>query len=130
MRFWNERPTDGIKIGRDVPSRAISRVLGRLTVFQPVDDGRDFKVFLVGTNVRHRFGRDITGELLSQMYSAEQFQQRLACQKAVLATGEPNVSRIIHRVAGGEVLKLELVRLPAVAPNGVDRWVLAFVFYF
>lgn len=130
MRFWNDRPADGIQIGRDVPSRAISSLLSRIVVFQPVENGRDFKVYLVGGRVRHRFGRDITGELLSQLYSAEQFPQRLACHQAILATGAPSAALITYRLKGAEVLKLELLRLPVVAPNGVDRWVLAFVFYF
>lgn len=129
LRFWANRPADGIRIGRDVPSRAICRLLSRLTIFQPVADGADFKVHLVGNAVRCRFGRDITGELLSEIYSPEQFELRLACQKAVIATGEPNASRSVHCMGNIEILKTELLRMPAVAPNGVDRWVLAFAFF-
>lgn len=130
LQFWNERRSDGIRLGRDIPSRAISRLLSRLTVFRPIDDGSDADVYLVGADVRHRFGRDITGERLSQMYNAEQFSQRISCQKEVLKTGRPNASKIIHRIGGADLLKLELLRMPAVAPNGIDHWVLAFVFYF
>lgn len=130
LRFWQNRPADGIKIGRDVPSRAIARLLSRTVIYEPMDGGIDFKVHLAGSGIRRRFGRDITGELLSQLYNANDLLPRLKGVQEVLATGEARTARVIHRAADVEVLKIELFQMPLMAPNGTDRWVLTFAFYF
>jgi hypothetical protein len=60
----------------------------------------------------------------------EDFEMRLAGLKDVIARGEPRLAGIVHRTGGIEVLRLELLALPVTAPNGKDRWVLTFAFYF
>jgi len=130
LRFWQNRPADGIKIGRDVPSRAIARLLSRTVIYEPIEGGRDFKVHLAGSGIRRRFDRDITGECISQLYNAGDLQPRLNGIQDVLASNEARMAQIIHRAADLEVLRIELFQIPLAAPNGVDRWVLTFAFYF
>ncbi|GAA0558372.1 PAS domain-containing protein [Rhizomicrobium electricum] len=130
LRFWARRPQDGIRIGRDVPSRAIARLLSHVVVYTPLKDGSDAVVHLAGTGLRMRFGRDITGLKLSQIFVPEDFNVRLAALKDVIGRGEPRLAEVVHRTGDIEVLRLELLTLPVVAPNGQDRWALAFAFYF
>jgi len=130
LQFWAERPSDGIHIGRDVPSRLIARLLSHVTIYEPLPDGSDFKVHLAGSGIRHRFGRDITGETMAEIYSPEDMPVRFKTLQEVIATGEPRMTRITHRAGKVDVLKIELLQIPVVAPNGHDRWVLTFVFYF
>ena len=130
LKFWDERPSDGIHIGRDVPSRMIARLLSHVTIYEPLPDSTDFRVHLAGSGIRHRFGRDITGETMAEIYNANDMPVRFKTLLEVVAHNEPRMTRIIHRAGKVDVLKIELLQLPVVAPNGVDRWVLTFVFYF
>lgn len=130
LQFWAERPSDGIHIGRDVPSRLIARLLSHVTIYEPLSDGSDFKVHLAGSGIRRRFGRDITAETMAQIYSPSDMPVRLETLLEVVSCNEPRMTRITHRAGKVDVLKMELLQLPVVAPNGHDRWVLTFVFYF
>ncbi len=130
LQFWGERPGDGIHIGRDLPSRLIARLLSHVTIYEPLADRSDFKVHLAGSGMRHRFGRDITGETMSEIYSPSDFPVRYKTLLEVIAHNEPRMMRIIHRAGTVDVLKIELFQIPVVGPNGLDRWALTFVFYF
>lgn len=130
MAFWRDRKADGIHIGRDVPSRAVARLLSRVVVCRPTDDG-DFRVHLAGGTINQRFQRDITGERVSELFSDP--TDRTACLdgvNAAIATGQPHLVRVTRRAARVELLRNETVVLPATAPNGKDRWALVFAFYF
>jgi hypothetical protein len=85
---------------------------------------------LCGSGIRRRFGREITGELLSGLYRTEDLPPRFRGINDVVKSGEPSRARIIHMTGDVEVMKLELFQMPVTAPNGVDRWVLAFALYF
>lgn len=130
LRFWARRPHDGLRIGRDIPSRAIARLLSHVIVYAPFADGSNAMVHLAGSGLRMRFGRDITGLKLSQVFVPEDFQVRLAAINDVITRGEPRLAEIVHRASGIEVLRMEILALPVIAPNGNDRWVLTFAFYF
>jgi hypothetical protein len=130
LEFWRDRPADGLRIGRDIPSRAVSHWLSHMVVNEPVDGGPDFRIHLAGEGLRVRFGRDITGERMTRLHGAEAFLARSADMCAVLETGEPRLAQVNYHAGHVEVLKLELAMFPVMAPNGIDRWVLTFVFYF
>ena len=68
LDFWEHRPADGIMIGRDVPSRAIARLLNRVIIYEPIDDYRDMKVRLAGVALRRRFDQDVTGLKMSDLF--------------------------------------------------------------
>ncbi len=65
--FWNTRPSDGIMLGRDVPSRAIAPLLGDVTIWQTVGGGEDYIVHHMGEAVRARFGGYVVGERMSAL---------------------------------------------------------------
>lgn len=130
MRFWDHRPADGIVVGRDVPSRDIARLLNRVIVYEPIDEHHDLKVRLAGTAVRHRFGRDITGRKMSKLFNPAEFPIRFQTVMEVIERNEPRMARIVHGSADVEILRIELLILPIIAPNGSDRWALTFCFYF
>jgi len=129
LHFWQKRPIDGIHMGRDVPSRDIARLLSRVLIYEAIDGGEDFKVHLAGSSVQQRFGRDITGESISQLFSGGDLPVRYEALKEVVWLDEPRMARIVHRIGKVDVLTIELLQVPIVAPNGSDRWVLTFVFY-
>ena len=47
-----------------------------------------------------------------------------------IATGEPRMVRFVHHAGCVELMRLEVLVVPVVAPNGIDRWALVFAFYF
>lgn len=130
LAFWNTRPKDGIVIGRDVPSRRIAGLLGHVIVFEPVDGGSDCRVRLAGDSIRLRFERDVTGMRMSQMFPPAQFREHIATTLAVISSQAPVI--IDTHLTNGTVEKMhmEVVILPAVAPDRVNNWILVGLFYF
>lgn len=130
-KFWDHRPADGIRIGRDVPSRSIARLLGRTVVCEPIDTGRDVRIRVAGHDVTRRFSRDIVRSPMSAIFTdRDEFDLRLRTVNEVVATGTPRMMRIVHRCGTVELLRQEAVALPATAPDGVSRWALVFALYF
>lgn len=130
LHFWEHRPADGIVIGRDVPSRPIARLLNRVIIYEPVDDHHDLRVRLAGTGVRRRFAHDITGQRMSELFGPAEFPIRFRTTMEAIEQNAPRMARVTHGSENREVLRLELLILPVVAPNGSDRWALTFCFYF
>lgn len=128
LRFWQTRPADGIRLGRDLPARSIAKLLSRIVICEPVEDG-EFRVHLAGSALRHRFGRDITGETMASVHGPEEAVLRRARTHRVREAGEPLMYRVTHFAGIVEVLRTEVLQIPIVAPNGVDLWVLNFAFY-
>lgn len=130
LRFWNSRPQDGIVVGRDIPSRAVAKLLSRLIVYQPIVGEADFKVHLAGTSIRRRFGRDITGERMSEVFVPEEFPVRYETLVDGLKNDEPRMASIVHRAGSVDILRLELLMLPAWSSDHSERWPLVICFYF
>ena len=130
LAFWNEHAADGIVVGRDVPSRAIADILSNISIDEPIDGGSDYRVRLAGSSMSARFGRDITGMRMSEMFPPDEFQRHLATRRATIETGKPIIfsARLSEGVV--ERLHLEAVHLPVLAPDRVTKWVLVGVFYF
>ena len=128
--FWKMHEKDGIVIGRDIPSRAVAGLLSSIAIYVPENDGADFRVHLAGTSVRKRFGGEITGERMSDLFLPADFLDHSKALREVLNTGQPLV--LDSRLSAGVVEKLhtELVILPVLAPNKIDKWVLVGFFYF
>ena len=130
LDFWKAQPADGIVIGRDVPSRTIAAILNNITIFEPVNGGSDLKVRLAGTSTRRRFGSEITGKLMSELFPPDEFREHL---ETVHANMKSEAATIIdsHLTNGAvETLHLEVVILPVFAPDRVSKWVLMGLFYF
>lgn len=130
LAFWDARPADGIIIGRDVPSRAIASLLSYIIVHEPISGDSDLKVRVAGTAVRRRFGRDITGETLSQVFPTPSFPDRLKSVVTAIETGAPQFADCQLSSGSLEILHSELVILPVLAPDRVTKWAMTIVFFF
>lgn len=130
LAFWNARPSDGILIGRDVPSRAIATLLSHVIVHEPIDGGADLKVKVAGTAMRRRFGDEITRKTLSDLFPGPDFHDRL---KSVLAAIDENAPQFADcQLSNGsmKMLHTELAILPVLAPDRVTKWGLTFALFF
>lgn len=126
---WREKhETGGFVIGRDLPSRALAGVLRNLAIYEPVDGGADFRMRLAGTGLVRRYGCDMTGLLLSQLYESRAFKpQHDAMMKA--ANGAPLFCDVRVTRAGRLELQYESLRLPVRSPDLAQSWVMGGFFY-
>jgi hypothetical protein len=130
LRFWENRPADGIVIGRDIPSRAIATLLSHVVIYQPDEGRRDLRVHLSGTALRARFARDITGLMMSNLFGPDDFPVRFNTMMDVIDRDITRMACITHTVGDIEVFRLELLMLPVWSPDLRERWAAAFAFYF
>jgi hypothetical protein len=114
-------------VGRDVPSRALAKVLSGLALYEP--EGGDFRVRLAGMGLRRRFGRDVTGERLSVVLGGAQFETYRRPMERLLATGKPLVVEMRMTEEGRTKLCFELVALRVFAPDGETPWVMSGIFF-
>jgi hypothetical protein len=130
LAFWDARPADGIIIGRDVPSRAIASMLSTIIVHEPINGGSNLKVRVAGTAIRRRFGRDVTGSTLSELFPTPAFPSRLKSVLTAIETNAPQFADCQFNNGSLGILHSELVILPIFAPDRVSKWGLSFVFFF
>ena len=126
--YWSECVRAGdFVMGRDVPARAITRLTKHLNVMEPVGD--DFRFRLVGSELNHRIGHDITGMLVSEVYPEVVVKGFLASLHKVVETGVPVFQAV--RVTGhlGDVRRPEVVMVPMKSPDRTQTWILHCVFY-
>ncbi len=130
LAFWRDRPVDGIVIGRDVPSRAIASLLSRIIVHEPIDDGRDFKVRVAGSATSHRFGLDITGKTMSELFPTPDLLARRESVLQAMREGTPQFADSVLAFETGEKQHAELAILPVYAPNHIDVWAMTVCCFF
>jgi hypothetical protein len=121
---------DGFVVGRDIPARAISRILRSVILFEPLASETDLKVRLAGADVRRRFDSDLKGRLMSQMFSAADFAVHRKSAFEVIGNGVPIILDTSLKRGIVEELRTEVLLLPVTARDGKSTWLLATLFYY
>jgi hypothetical protein len=130
LNDWTQKDAQGgFVVGRDVPSRTLGPVLRNLALYETLDSPADFRVRVAGTAYIRRFGRDVTGLKLSEIYSVSQFERRRAALDAVIAAAAPAIVQARVGRDARVVLEYEALDLPVWSPGRAARWVLGGVFY-
>lgn len=124
---WRDHK-DGFVVGRDIPSRALSSVLRDLAVFEPIEN--DFRARVGGTGLLQRFGRDITGVRMSELYAPATFARRRKWLHDAMDGNRPVTHRIEMQQGIRKPLSFELLYLPVLAPDLCTKWALAGFFYY
>ena len=130
---WREHEAkDGMRMGRDIPSRALSKLLPHILITEPIDDWEDARIRLAGTAMLERFGRDIAGTLASEIYTDDQDGAKLLLQlgRRASQSRQPSVVDTRIFVDGIEMMHLEIVLMPIYSANGADIWNLVGAFRF
>jgi hypothetical protein len=104
-------------------------LLSHVIVQEPINGGNDLKVRVAGTAVRRRFGRDITGDIMSNLFQAPTFPARLKSVLTAIETGAPQFADCQLSNGSLEILHSELVILPILAPDRVSKWAMTVVFF-
>jgi hypothetical protein len=133
IAYWQDCKTrGGMRMGCDVPDRAIAHFLQYLTVAEPVGEWADARIRLAGSAMAEYFGRDVSGALLSEIATGEAREREflLAGVRTAIARNRPGIIEQILVDKGREVLRQELTALPLLAPEGDARWILISTFNF
>jgi hypothetical protein len=131
FEFWRERNEEGgFVIGRHVPSRPLARLMSHLVVYEPLHEGEDFRARIAGTSLLRRFGRDISGSKLSELFERNAFEAQRDDLRTLLRTGKPCVLEVKATVDGYPALHFEIVALPVLAPDRETPWILSGLFYY
>jgi hypothetical protein len=128
--LWSElQKKGGLVVGRDVPSRHVSEILRNLAIFEPVDCANDFRARLVGTGFMRRFGKDVTGLRLSQIFCEAGFERHRNVMAETVRSGEPSAFDVKLRRGNRTVLHCEILKLPVFSPDRRSTWILKGLFY-
>jgi hypothetical protein len=119
----------GLIVGRDVPSRRLGGILRNLAVFEPLDGAADFHARLAGTAFLRRFGRDITGLKLSEIFRTPVFELHRDNLAKVVRNGVPGLYDVKVYAGRKRSLHCDLLRLPAFSPDRGTVWVLSGLFF-
>ncbi len=80
---------------RDIDPAAMVKALPYIFINEPVGDGDDYRVRLVGSAFEEIFGRDITGRTLSDICLPSVWRDMMAEYDAVRRTCRPGFSQIL-----------------------------------
>lgn len=119
----------GFVVGREIPSRELSSILRNLAIFEPIENESDFHVRIAGTGMLRRFGRDITGARLSELFAPQLFERRKAMMLAAVHAKQPIMGDIELQQGNRKPMCFEIVVLPVLAPDRSTHWALAGIFY-
>jgi hypothetical protein len=114
----------GFMVGIHIPSRKLGRVLPAISLYEPRDGGRDFHVRLAGTALRLRFGRDITGLNLSEVFKGRSFDDYAGRMRRVLTDGEPFMLDLRTAHDGLTQLRFEWLGLQVFSPDCRHPWIM------
>jgi hypothetical protein len=131
LEYWQQcEAKGGIVVGRDIPSRAIANLTSSLQVVEPIDGGRDFRIRLAPSGLLRRFGSDVTGKTMSELFDDQQFARYADGLRQILRTRQPTTLDIRVLENGHETMHIETIGLPVKSPDGKSDWILAGTFYF
>ena len=122
----------GMRMGRDVPSRAIAMPLSCISICEPLGNWVDGRIRIAGSILTLRFGRDIHGQLISELYKDDPDGGRMLLENARRAQETRQPGLLSTRVFAGqhEVMRFEVVALPILAADGLAQLSLVGTFRF
>ena len=130
IEFWRAHQPQGVVVGHHVPSREIAPLLSSLVLYEPVNDGEDWRIRLAGAALLRRFGRDVAGHLISALYPRDHFLILRSRAINVLKSNAPHTDDVVIRSSERTLQHFETVHLPVYAPDRSAQWDMAGYFYF
>jgi hypothetical protein len=122
----------GIRMGRDIPSRAVAPLLSHMMIHEPIDDWSDARVRYAGFGMAKYFGRDVTGLKQSEIEVGDvggTLRELFLSARDLVADNRCAV--LTHRAFDGsiEIIHEELVRFPIIGTDE-NRWIVSAAFAF
>ncbi len=130
LAHWQEKQAaGGLVFGKDLPSRELSTALRNLMIYEPLDGGRDFRVRVAGSALIRRFGRDIKGLLLSELFDGAMFAHQRDEMNVLTQDRKPVSIDVSLRSGRRNGLKFEVLYLPILASENGPAWPMVGIFY-
>ena len=122
----------GMRMGRDIPSRALAKLLPSIIISEVEPGWTDARVRVAGSVPVERFGRDITGVKLSELYHdhPDDIALFLASGRRAEETREPVLVRTAVVAGSTELMAFEVVFLPVFAADGITQLAMLGTFRF
>jgi hypothetical protein len=134
LAYWREcGARGGMRMGRDMPSRAIGSLLRDLCVSEPIGDWADARIRLAGSTMAEYFGRDVSGMLMSQIVGdgrENDFQLMMNGSRYATANNKPGTIEHLLLDEGRVALRQEMTAVPIWSPEGDTRWLVTGTFNF
>ncbi len=131
LECWREHEANGgMRMGRDIPSRALAKLLPNLIIAEPIGRWDGARIRLAGAAFMERFGRDVAGELTRHLYAKGEDGAALLLKLARQAAEfrKPGMMDLRIRAEEIEIFHIETVLLPIFAPDGTTSWAMAGAF--
>ena len=115
--YKRHRRADGLLPRRLIPCRELMPLLQNLYLIEPVDaTGRDWRFRLAGTAIRHRFGIEVTGKLVRDIYTEDSVERPTERYREVAFGREVHILRGRFLGGGREFFDVELLEFPVEGP--------------
>ena len=126
------KPTPAAANGPSNPAAKVHGMAEKIIIVEPVGDWEDSRVRLAGQVLMLRFGKDVTGQLGSDVFSDNPRGPRLLCDLSREATKARKPYFVDSRVmrGGEELMRVESLNAPIFGPNGESGWMLGAMFLF
>ncbi len=114
------------------PLAPFPKFLPNIAICEPVDAWVDARIRLAGSVLTERFGRDIAGMPISELYNSDPEGRRMLpeCARRAQETRLPGLfdTRVVANKI--ELMRFEVAALPIFAPDGLTPWCLAGIMRF
>jgi hypothetical protein len=134
LNYWRAcEARGGMRMGRDIPSRAIGPLLKDLCVAEPIGDWTDARIRLAGSTMTEYFGQDVSGKLMSEVVGGGRDRDfTLMMNGARYATTRNKPGTIEQTLLDQDrvVLRQEMTGVPIWSPDGDARWLVTGTFNF
>ncbi len=132
LDYWTGCKANGdFVMGRELPARAISRLMKHLMVIEPVDGAATFRIRLAGMVLVERYGKNPTGMLTSDIYDSATLETFHGLYEKVLRTKRPVFASFGVIGALNEAIRQgEVPHFPMTAPDLRSTWILGGVFHY
>lgn len=116
-----------MRMGRDVPARRLTKVISGIAITEPIGDWNDGLIRHAGMVYTTRFGRDITGMAIRDIYRDDPEGGEALLEGAKLCIAERCTLTLRTRVLdrSNELMRFEVLVLPIWAPDGETMWAMA-----
>jgi hypothetical protein len=123
----------GMRMGREVPSRAVVPFLSHMMIHEPIEDWTDARIRYAGFGMAKFFGRDVTGLKQSEIEVGDvsgTLRELFNSARDLIADNRCAV--LTHKAFqdSTEITHEEIVRFPIIGSDGSSRWVLTAAFTF
>jgi hypothetical protein len=131
--YWRAlEGSGGMRVGRDIPSRTLTKFLPNIAICEPLHAWADARIRLAGSILTERFGRDVGGLLISELYQSGPEGGRMLLDSARRAQETRRPGLLSTRVTANDVelMRFEVIALPIFTHDGLSPLCLVGIFRF